>query len=83
MIRLKEKDAIVQKKATNILFTIFSGKLSAMILDDLSKTTRKSLSKRRTNSKQMFFETMGDESTLGVSALIESAEISQSEVRKG
>ena len=53
-----------------------------MILDDLSKTTRKSLSKRRTNSKQMFFETMGDESTLGVSALIESSEISQSEVRK-
>jgi len=59
--------------------TSYSGKLSAMILDDLSKTTRKSLSKRRTNSKQMFFETMGDESTLGVSALIESAEISQSE----
>ena len=40
--------------------------LSAMILDDLSKTTRKSLSKRRTNSKQMFFETMGDESTQGL-----------------
>ena len=73
---------LLKNKVINILFSIFPGKLSAMILDDLSKTTRKSLSKRRTNSKQMFFETMGDESTLGVSALIESAEISQSEVRK-
>jgi len=59
--------------------TTYSGKLSALILEDLSKTTRKSLSKRRPNTKQMFFDTMEDESTLGVSQIIDDAEISQSE----
>jgi len=59
--------------------TTYSGKLSALILEDLSKSTRKSLSQRRSNTKQMFFDTMEDESTLGTSQLINDAEISQVE----
>ena len=63
------------------LFHYFLGKLSALILEDLSKSTRKSLSQRRSNTKQMFFDTMEDESTLGVSQLIDDAEVSQAEVQ--
>ena len=42
----------------------FSGTLSALIIEDLAKTTRKNLNFRRPNTKSAFFETMGDESTL-------------------
>ena len=42
----------------------FSGTLSALIIEDLAKTTRKNLNFRRPNTKTAFFETMGDESTL-------------------
>lgn len=42
----------------------YNGKLSAMIIEDLAKKTRKNLSIRRTSGKASFFETMGDEPTL-------------------
>merc|ERR1712156_1172122 len=67
------------KRNTAPKTTTYSGKLSALILEDLSKSTRKSLSQRRSNTKQMFFDTMEDESTLGTSQLINDAEISQVE----
>jgi len=67
------------KRNTANKTTTYSGKLSALVLEDLSKSTRKSLSQRRPNTKQMFFNTMEDESILGVSQLIDDADVSQTE----
>jgi len=59
--------------------TSYSGTLSALVLEDISKNTRKSLTKRRVSSaKKSFLDTMGeDESTL--QGLIDDAEVSQME----
>ena len=57
----------------------FSGTLSALIIENLGKTTRKNLNFRRPNTKSAFFETMGDESTL--QGLMDATETTQSELK--
>jgi hypothetical protein len=54
--------------------TSYTGTLSALVLEDLSKSTRKSLKgeKKSRKSSKSFFDTMGDESTL--QGLIDASE---------
>ncbi len=65
-----------QRRTEKLVKTIsYSGTLSNLILEDLKRSTRKSLSRKSLNSsaKKMFFETMGDEST--INNIIENTEV--------